>query len=619
MKIHKYFSCEICFAGFVSDNILIEHKLHDHPEGPPQQQQPQATPEEPTPSVSDVTGPPAEPAPKIIRSLDLDPFEEKLDTRIGLVNPDRNHQVKCEECGRFLKSRKLRKIHVQCYHVTTAYQCPFHPNFIFYTMDALVRHCKKKHELCNQCNTMANNRTALELHFRKHHPKSPVPKAQPVATSSPIPGDEPEIEQVEPSEDKQAKQQPQPQQAQQPTLASMENIHPVWDPISNQYVCSMCRNVCGTQASFRLHLNVHRKVSCIFCYRKFLNASAMEQHIKEAHTDSKVPQFHCKLEGCKEWFRTQVESFRHLRSTHKTKFVYRCKHCADCFLTVKELFRHKKVHNPHQLDYDAKWRCSICGETFDNLDQLMNHTRIHPENSYACDECTWKFSIVSELSIHGHDIHDTRKHSCYWCTRYFRMPELLLQHRNDNHNFECSRCNDAFPSALQLTAHQMVKHGKPITEEDEKYEQMREAKELRDKKRAQRHAREAATKTIPTFSCKLCISHFKKQKDLDDHTCKYHTFVCKICQHVTKTLAELDYHMDIKHDSTPEKLPAQHPEDEQMVRAWKHEQMVEDQRQALQKWRDIKDMKAREEWADYWAAWTAQKSLDAEKKSQKRK
>ena len=57
-----------------------------------------------------------------------------------------------------------------------------------------------------------------------------------------------------------------------------------------------------------------------------------------------------------------------------------------------------------------------------------------------------------------------------------------------------------------------------------------------------------------------------------------------------------------------------------MVRDWKHEQMVEDQRKALQRWRDIKDLKAREEWADYWAAWTANKQLDKEKeKSQKRK
>ena len=189
MKIHKYFSCEICFAGFVSDVILVEHKLQDHPEGPPQPQQPQATPKVPTPSVPGATGPQAELARKIIRSLDPDPFEEKLDSRIGLVNPDRNHQVKCEECGRFLKSKKLRKFHVQCYHITTAYQCLFHPNFIFYTLDDLVLHCKRNHFICNQCNTMANNQTALELHFSKVHPKSPPPKVQPMATSSPIPGD----------------------------------------------------------------------------------------------------------------------------------------------------------------------------------------------------------------------------------------------------------------------------------------------------------------------------------------------------------------------------------------------------------------------------------------------
>ena len=53
-------------------------------------------------------------------------------------------------------------------------------------------------------------------------------------------------------------------------------------------------------------------------------------------------------------------------------------------------------------------------------------------------------------------------------------------------------CNDAFPSEDQLTAHQVVKHGKPITEADEWQEQMREAHEKRDKKRDQRHKRKEA-------------------------------------------------------------------------------------------------------------------------------
>ena len=48
--------------------------------------------------------------------------------------------------------------------------------------------------------------------------------------------------------------------------------------------------------------------------------------------------------------------------------------------------------------------------------------------------------------------------------------------------------------------------------------------------------------------------------------------------------------------------------------------MVEDQQKELDWWRDVKDMAAREKWAEYWAAWAAQKSLDEEKeKGKKRK
>ena len=48
--------------------------------------------------------------------------------------------------------------------------------------------------------------------------------------------------------------------------------------------------------------------------------------------------------------------------------------------------------------------------------------------------------------------------------------------------------------------------------------------------------------------------------------------------------------------------------------------MVEDQQKELDRWRDVKDMAAKEKWDKYWAAWTAQKSLDQEKeKGKKRK
>ena len=251
-KIHRYFSCGICFAGFVSDVILIEHKIHDHPKGP--SQPPQTTPEGPVPSTSGVTDPQAEQA-LIIRVPDPDPFEEKLDTRIGLVNPDRNHQVKCEECDRFLKSKKLRKLHVMCYHPMAAYQCPFDPNIIFYTKDDLVLHCKQNHILCKLCDTMSVNQASLEEHYRKRHPKSPPPKVQPTATSSPNPADELELEQVEPSQEDQAKTQPQPQ-PDQLTPVIQANVRPVRGP-TGKYTCNLCKKSFGTMANFRLHLNIY--------------------------------------------------------------------------------------------------------------------------------------------------------------------------------------------------------------------------------------------------------------------------------------------------------------------------------------------------------------------------
>ena len=465
-KIHRYFSCDICFAGFMSDVILIEHKIHDHPEGPSQSQ---TTPEEAVPSQV-----------PIIRVPETDPFEEKLDTRIGLAHPDRNHQVKCEEFGRFLKSRKLRKTHVMSYHPMTAYQCLFDPNLIFYTKDDLVLHCKQNHVVCNICDTMSINQTSLEDHFRRKHPKSPPPKVQPVATSSPIPEDEPESEQVETSQEEQLKSQPD-----QPTPAIQANVCPVCRP-TGRYICDLCKKSFGTLANFRLHFNVHRKVPCKFCFRKFLNASSMEEHVKETQKASKLPQYHCKQDGCTKQFGTQIESFRHLRSEHRNLFKYRCKKCKNSFSTVQELFRHHKLHDKNHLPFEARWSCSRCGEIFDNLNQLMEHTRIHTENTYECDECNWRFTLISELTIHGREFHDTREHDCYWCTRYFQTPELLLQHRNREHNFECSMCNDAFPSEDQLTAHQVVKHGKPITAEDERREQLKEAQERRDKKKDQR-------------------------------------------------------------------------------------------------------------------------------------
>ena len=152
---------------------------------------------------------------------------------------------------------------------------------------------------------MSVNQASLEEHYRKRHPKSPPPKEQPAATSSPNPVDEPESEQVEPSQEDQAKTQLQPQ-PDKPNPAIQANVHPVRGPTS-KYNCNLCKKSFGTMVNFRLHLNIHRKVSCKFCYRKFLNVSSLGIGVRNAKTHSLL------LKNFSDITRSMIRTTYHLR------------------------------------------------------------------------------------------------------------------------------------------------------------------------------------------------------------------------------------------------------------------------------------------------------------------
>ena len=141
MSKHKYYCCGICYAGFVSEVILIEYKIHNHQE--PSHKEPEQPPvpkEEPDVTIMRVEDPELQEAMRLIQVPDQDPFDDKLDARVGTLHIDNDHKVQCEECVGFSK-----KAHVQCYHPGVAYQSPFHQSKLFYTSQALVEHCKKKH------------------------------------------------------------------------------------------------------------------------------------------------------------------------------------------------------------------------------------------------------------------------------------------------------------------------------------------------------------------------------------------------------------------------------------------------------------------------------------------
>ena len=165
-----------------------------------------------------------------------------------------------------------------------------------------------------------------------------------------------------------------------------------------------------------------------------------------------------------------------------------------------------------------------------------------PQNGYKCNNCPWKFTLASELTIHCRGTHDTRRHTCLWCPRYFINQQELVKHSNEHHHFSCSFCNDIFPSQIELVAHQAVKHGRLVWEEQE-------------------HQEEQASEEIPHFTCNHCTNSFSSQKGLDNHTIKFHTYIYGKCYKVFRDNTELDFHMDMIHNLTPRSLPAKYPDD----------------------------------------------------------
>ena len=160
-KEHRLYSCDICYTGFVSEPLLVEHRFNDHPQGRPAWSTPREDPD-------------TEKAMEVICTPDPDPFVDKAHPAIGHVKRDDKHKVECEVCHRYLKTFALQVEHVKTFHPTVFYDCVFCPGAVFYTTRDLISHCKKNHILCHQCDSAHKDQNSLKQHTVTEHPEQPA-------------------------------------------------------------------------------------------------------------------------------------------------------------------------------------------------------------------------------------------------------------------------------------------------------------------------------------------------------------------------------------------------------------------------------------------------------------
>ena len=222
-KDHRSYFCDICFTGFVSEPLLVEHRFNDHPQGRPSWTAPREEPD-------------VERAMEVIRTPDPDPFVDKAHPAIGHVKRDDKHKVQCEVCHRYLKMFALRVEHIKTFHPTVFYDCIFCPNTVFYTIKDLLSHCKSNHFVCQLCDSAHKDQDSLKQHMVINHPE-------------------------------------------QPAQTGPEG--------HRDFVCGKCGVHCSTAATFKIHLTSHKKTPCPFCPQKFYDAASRNKHVSMKHGDKR--------------------------------------------------------------------------------------------------------------------------------------------------------------------------------------------------------------------------------------------------------------------------------------------------------------------------------------------
>ena len=154
-KEHRSYSCDICYAGFVSEPLLVEHRVNDHPQGRPAWSEHTSTPRVETTetTITKIVDPEVEKVMEIVPTPDPDPFTDKWHPAIGHQRKDDKHKVECEVCHRYLKSFNLRVEHVKNFHPTVSYDSVFCPGLVLYTIWDLLNHSCQLHFVCQQCDS----------------------------------------------------------------------------------------------------------------------------------------------------------------------------------------------------------------------------------------------------------------------------------------------------------------------------------------------------------------------------------------------------------------------------------------------------------------------------------
>ncbi|KRT86463.1 hypothetical protein AMK59_944, partial [Oryctes borbonicus] len=186
------------------------------------------------------------------------------------------------------------------------------------------------------------------------------------------------------------------------------------------YICSACDVSFETLLEAKLHRRTskHRcsvqtkrsksdttivlEKKCQYCEETLENIIALQEHLKEKHSEHNHSCAHCG-----KTFTIPQQLTVHLRSKactfqHGERYTNNCDKCPFSTESMSELLYHKVLHSESQLVYPEsgeankkratqKYKCPMCHKFFSKL-SLRCHIRLHTkERPYTCVNCNSTF------------------------------------------------------------------------------------------------------------------------------------------------------------------------------------------------------------------------------------